>query len=184
MSISSILKNYEVLQSALDEIKSGNDEYAAKGSGLLLSMEKFDTFFGLKLSYLIFSAAEQLSINLQAKDATVQEALHGADLLYSHLNSLRTEEKFNMFYDQVLQESATFTDEPTLPRTRKPPRRIDDGASPHVYRSPRDMHRHAYFEAIELAANEVKRRFDQADFAIIFYYRQPMVLSLQCYLMI
>ncbi len=40
------IKNYEILPSALDEIQSGNDEYeyAAKGSGLLSSMEKFDTF--------------------------------------------------------------------------------------------------------------------------------------------
>ena len=55
MSISSILKNYEVLQSALDEIKSGNDEYAAKGSGLLLSMEKFDFLLTCKQRMQLFS---------------------------------------------------------------------------------------------------------------------------------
>lgn len=39
---------------------------------------KTDTFFGLKLSCLLFSASEQLSINLQAKNITVQEAVRKA----------------------------------------------------------------------------------------------------------
>ena len=38
-------------------------------------MDNFDIFFGLKLAYLIFSAAEQVSIDIQAKDITVQEAV-------------------------------------------------------------------------------------------------------------
>ena len=37
--------------------------------GLLLKMVSFDTYFGLKLAYLIFAAGEQLSINLQAKSS-------------------------------------------------------------------------------------------------------------------
>ena len=37
-------------------------------------MDNFQTFWGLKLSYVIFSAAEQLSVSLQGKDTSVQEA--------------------------------------------------------------------------------------------------------------
>ena len=73
-SINSILLNYKVLLTALEEIREGHDEYAAKGNGLLNQMESFDTFFGLKLSHLVFAAAEQFSTNLQAKDITMQEA--------------------------------------------------------------------------------------------------------------
>ena len=47
--------------------------------------------FGLKLAYLIFSAAEQLSINIQRQDITVQEAVRGARLLTTYLRSLRNE---------------------------------------------------------------------------------------------
>ena len=54
-SIGSILRNYSILQDALDEIKLGHDEYAAKGNGMAIRMENFDTFFGLKLSYLYCS---------------------------------------------------------------------------------------------------------------------------------
>ena len=69
--------------SSLDIIQQGHDEYAAKGKGLLTHMESFDTFFSLKLAYLIFAAAEQLSINLQynsyqgnQRSQTTEASLH------------------------------------------------------------------------------------------------------------
>ena len=74
----------------LEEVQKGHDDYAAKASGLLSKMERFDTFFSLNFGYLIFSVAEQLSINLQSKDITIQEATKGATLLSSYLKSLRT----------------------------------------------------------------------------------------------
>ena len=77
------------------------DEYAAKASGLHARIELFDTYFGLKLSYLVFSAAEQFSVNLQAKNITIQEATRGAVLLASHLKSLRTEAQFNQFMNKL-----------------------------------------------------------------------------------
>ena len=63
----------------------------------------------LKLSYLLFSVSEQLSINLQAKNITVQEAVRGANLLVSHLQSLRTDAKYNAFYEKVIR---SLTSEP------------------------------------------------------------------------
>ena len=45
--------------------------------------------------HFIFSAAEQFSVNLQAKDCAVQEAIHGAELLVCHLKSNRTESKID-----------------------------------------------------------------------------------------
>ena len=87
----------------------------------------FDTFFGLKLAHFIFSAAEQFSVNLQAKDITIQEAIHGAELLVCHLKAQRTESKFNQFYDQIVELSSNLTEPPKLPRYRKIPRRYDRG---------------------------------------------------------
>lgn len=49
-SIDSIVKNYQILQTVLEEIQLGRDEYAAKASGLLVYMEKFDT---LKLAHFL-----------------------------------------------------------------------------------------------------------------------------------
>jgi hypothetical protein len=166
-AIYSILLNYEVLQRALDDIQTGNDEYASKASGLLSKMENFDTFFSLKLAYLIYSAAEKFSTNLQAVSITVQEASCGAQLLSQYLKSLRTEEKFEVFYDHVLKESSSLTEEPILPRPRKLPKRFNDGGSAHQYPGAKDKYRHAYFEALELGAGEVDKRFNQQDFLLI-----------------
>ena len=166
-AINSILKNYQNIMSSLNIIQQGHDEYAAKGKGLLTQMESFDTFFSLKLAYLIFAAAEQFSINLQAKDTTVTEGIKGANLLKLHYTSMRTDESFSTFYQGVLKESEGLTDEPVLPRYRRVPRRLDDGASPHRYTSPEDRYRHAYLEALEQACGELENRFDQSDVTII-----------------
>jgi len=42
----------------------GHDDYAAKASGMASKVNNFDIFFGLKLAHLIFSAAEQVSVNI------------------------------------------------------------------------------------------------------------------------
>ena len=100
--IKGVLKNYSALISYLQCVEEGRDEYAAKARGLLIQMESFELYFSLKLSYAFFAAVEQLSINLQAKDTTVGEELKGARLLRSHLSTLRSDDKFSVFYDDVL----------------------------------------------------------------------------------
>jgi len=166
-SIESVLHNYELLKEALHEIQEGHDDYAAKAHGILTRMESFDIYFGFNLALLVFSSAEQFSTNLQAKNITIQEATSGATLLISHLKSLRTESKFNTWYEEVLEKSSSLTEGPKLPRNRKMPRRLDEGTSPHCYLVPKDRYRHFYFEVMELAAGEIEKRFDQSDLYLI-----------------
>ena len=47
-----------------------------------------------------------MSINIQAKDITVQEAVHGAQFFKIHL---RNEAKFDSFYSEVIRDSANLT---------------------------------------------------------------------------
>ncbi len=166
-AIDSILKNYQALMLTLEDVQQGHDEYAAKGKGLLMQMESFDTFFSLKLAYMVFSAAEQFSTNLQAKDTTVAEGTRGARLLRSHFTSLRSEAAFTAFYQHILKSSRGLTDEPVLPRYRKAPRRFDEGAQQHRYTSPEDRYRQAYFEVLDHAGGEIEKRFDQSDLRIL-----------------
>ena len=141
---------------------------AAKTSRMASKMDNFDTLFDLNLAYVIFSAAEQVLINIQAKDITVQEAVCGAQLLKIHLSSMRNEAKFDSFYSEVIHDSINLTAEPTLTHQRKRPRRFDDGASPHRYETPEDRHRHMYFEVTELTSGEVEKRFIQKDLSIVY----------------
>ena len=129
-------------------------------------MESFSIFFSLKLAYLVYTPAEQFSINLQARDTIACEALRGARLLSSHYSSLRNEAAFTSFYKTVLELSSSLTDGPVLPRYQKAPKRFE-GAQPHRFSSPEEMYRVTYFEALDYACGEVQRRFDQSDLATV-----------------
>ena len=165
-AIDSILKNYETLMSTLDIVQSGHDEYAAKAKGLLIQMESFTAFFSLKLAYLVYTPAEQFSLNLQARDTIACEALRGACLLSSHYSLFRNEAAFTSFYANVLKLSSGLTNEPVLPRYRKVPKRLE-GAQPHQFSSAEEMYRVTYFEALDYANGEVKRQFEQSDLATV-----------------
>ena len=131
-----------------------------------MQMESFDTF-SLKLAYSRFSAAEQFSVNLQVKDTTTSEGIKGVNPLKRHYTLMHTDKSFSTFYQGILRESEGLTDEPVLPRYRRIPRRLDDGASPHRYTTSEERYRHAYFEALDQACGELENRFDQSDLTII-----------------
>ena len=82
-------------------------------------MEKFSTFFGLKLGHVVISVAEHLSCTLQGKDTTIQEAVEAAKLTESYLWILRSDEEYAIFYNEVVQASQDLTDEIILPRKQK-----------------------------------------------------------------
>lgn len=66
-AVDALLKNYPALLKTLQNIsETCYDDYGRKANGLNAPLEKFDTYFGLKLSHLIFSGTEQ-AIALQGK---------------------------------------------------------------------------------------------------------------------
>ena len=100
VAINAILKDYNVLLEVLEEIHMATpNEYETIASGLLHLLEKFNTLFGLKLSY---SAAEQLSLSLQKKNIAIQDALSAVEAAKEHFKHLRSDEEFNGFYEKTL----------------------------------------------------------------------------------
>ena len=85
-AIEAVLRNYPALLEALETISNeSHDDYGRRANGILAQLERFDTYFGLKLSHLVFSATEQTSIALQGKSTTIQEALTSASMATSYL---------------------------------------------------------------------------------------------------
>ena len=78
-AILSIIQNYKVLEDELDFLSQDTDtgEAASKASGLLINVEQFHTYFGLRLSYMVFVITEQLPTTLQRKDITAQLCSEG-----------------------------------------------------------------------------------------------------------
>ena len=166
-AINSIIENYQALKSTLEVVEQGHDDHAAKAEGLLIKMETFELFFSLKLAYRIFSAAEQLSINLQAKDTTVSEGITGAHLLKLHFTSMRSDASFARFYHETLTSSSDLTGEPVLSRRRKAPKHLDGGANPHHHACPEDKYRQQYFDVLDHVVREIDKRFHQNDIAFV-----------------
>ena len=94
-----VQRNYAVIVEAIQEIFDvSHDDSGRKATGLLSQLEKFDTFFGLKFAFLVFSGTEHTSINLQRKGTSVPEALFCAELAISYLRRLRSDRSFEHFY--------------------------------------------------------------------------------------
>ena len=161
-AISAVLSNYSNLLAALEQINAEtHDDYGRKAGGYLAQMDKFSTFFGLKLAHLIFSGTEQLSLTLQGKDTTIQEAVNATELAVKYLTRLRSDSTFVDFYSKTVEEAKELTSDPVLPRYRRPPHRIDDGEAPVLFSDPKSYFKQQYFEILDLLVNELKRRFQQ-----------------------
>ena len=150
------------MQNELEIVQQTKDEYGMKARGYLDAMDRFKTYFGLKLSFLIFSATEQLSTTLQGVNTCLQEAITASRLAISFLERQRSDKAFDSFYTLVLSESDDFTEEPVLPHQIRPPKRIDDGSSPHSFRDPKSLFKKDYFEALDITIEELKQQFDQS----------------------
>ena len=163
-----IIKNYAVICSELEQIsKDSCGELSRKASGLLALMEKFSTYYGLKLSFLVFSATEQLSKALQSSSITAHEAYMAVAVVKRFLQRQRIESSFDYFYRSVVEESKDLTMPPTLPRQIWIPVRIDDGAPNHHFSTPEEHFRKQYYDVHDLITHELERRYEQESFQIL-----------------
>ena len=83
-------------------------------------MDKFSTFFGVRLAFLVFSATEQASLTLQYKDNNAQEAAMATNAAKS-LTRRCSDSAFKTFYQSVVNEASNYTQHPQLPREREFP---------------------------------------------------------------
>ena len=100
-----ILDNYETLCTMMEESSHGSDDCSRRACGVLALMEKFQTYFGLKLSVLIFSLTEQLSVTLQGVTTNVDDCYFAVKVTIRGLKKLRTDEMFKTFFKSVKEEA-------------------------------------------------------------------------------
>ena len=140
VAIEAVLKDYAILMETVDEINlSTHDEYRMKAGGILASMQRFQTYFGLQLAYTLFDALESLSRSLQAKDLSIQEAVSAVNLAKGFYKHQRTEQAFNFCYDKAIHNAESLQiGRPVLPRYKRLPKRLDQEAKPHEFETPKD----------------------------------------------
>ena len=66
-----------------------------------------------------------------------------------------------------MNEASNYTQDPILPRQKRIPRRLDDGASNHVYSSSKEYYRQQYYQVLDVLTEEMTRRFDQPTFTLL-----------------
>ena len=168
-AIAAILKNYSLIQETLEEIsKESSGAASSKASGLLCLMEKFSTFFGLKLAYLTFVATEQLATTLQAKDVNAQVCMDAVKATKAFLQGQRNDAKFTSFFESVKEESTDLTNSPNLPRKRIMSKRLDQGSGQqHQFLQPSDYFRQQYFNIFNVMSQNLDDRFHQQSLDIL-----------------
>ena len=136
-ALDSILKNYETLIHTFGEINTtSHDDYGRRSGGVMTQLELFQTYFGFRLCHLVFAITEEVSLFLQSKNIMLQDAVGQVNVARRCLERHRTDEAYNLFYENCLNDSNLLTNPPCLPRARRPPRRIDSDSEPHVFETP------------------------------------------------
>ncbi|KAJ8336790.1 hypothetical protein SKAU_G00380100 [Synaphobranchus kaupii] len=144
-----------------------HDEIGRRAGGILAVLEKFSTFYGLRLSLLVFSPIEQLSRTLQTVNITLQDAQRAVKVTRGYIQRQRSDNEFENFYKSVTEAAVDLTEAPVLPRQARRPRRLDEGeAEQHSFQSPTDFYKRQYFEVLDLLDSELGSRFEQRDIEV------------------
>jgi len=157
--------NYTSLVEFLEEIaEAERTDVGATASGFLKSIQTFDMFFALKLLCKIFSLVDTTNTALQSTQLHYQIAAQLILTLSDTVTALRDPVAFDKFWDETVQEATNLAvEEPMLPRIRRIPRRLDDGAAHHVFRSSKDVFRQRYNEVVDCICEALRDRFGGVD---------------------
>ena len=152
----SVIKNYSVVIDTMEEVyRTTRDDYGLRANGVLTSLEKYEIYFGIKLSHLLFGPAEEVSKVLQAKNISLQESLASVHTVKCFYERQRTDDSFNSFFDKVVEEARSLKiGEPKLPRYRRQPQKFE-GSAPHQFDTPKTFFRQIFFESCDLLINEL-----------------------------
>ena len=101
-----------------------------------------------------------------ALEVPCEWAFRCTEVTQSYLSRLRCDKSFKEFYTSVAKEAEQHTEDPVLPRSKRPPRRIDEGDPPHQFQSAEDYYRSFYFEALDLVSEQMRTHFNQDSLAI------------------
>ena len=101
-----LITNYRTLEYTIPEASDGSDACSRRASGVAILMEKFQTFFGLKLSVLLYGITEQLSTTLQGREINVDDSFMTVKLCLQTLQRLRTDSEFGRFFKSVISQAS------------------------------------------------------------------------------
>lgn len=171
-----VIENYDELQElwdwSLDNVS--DTEMKARIRGISSHTREFAYCFGIHLAATLLAHTDNLSKTLQAAQLSAMEAQNIARLTVLTLQSIRTDEHFDLFYAKVQKFAKDHgVSQPSLPRKRNASQKTMDSfcvsnskskSAPYHPETPQDDYRRKYYEALDLIIACVKNRFDQEDY--------------------
>ena len=137
-------------------------EMKARIQGMSAQMKKIEFFFGVWLGLLILRHTNNLSRTEQKGDTSAAEGQEVVSLTLTTLKSICSDASFDLFWQRVCASAEEVdVDKPILPRRRKLPHRLDDGAAPTIHATVEEHYHVKCFEAVDLITSCVSNRFDQ-----------------------
>ena len=106
-SLKSVLDNYMVLQHLWEEaeIASKESDITARLIGVGSQMNSFDFYFGVYLGEMILHHTDDLSKTLQKRELSAAEGQLVSSLVKETLQSMRSEERFDLFWEVLNKKS-------------------------------------------------------------------------------
>ena len=177
--LAKVIELYDCLFTLFDEcIQEGKLSVDIKSRiiGCIAQMKKFDFYFGITLGKTLYGLSDNLSKALQIKSMSALNSQKMAELTISTVESMRSSEEFQMFYETTLKKAKhhDYISEPQLPRKRKKPNYstiehnigFEDHDDPYYPSSAVERYRQMYYEIIDLFLVAIKERFRHPTYEI------------------
>lgn len=159
-SLRSVSANYSELTRFLFTLSSEEkNDTGAKASGYAKTLQKFDTYFLLRLMLLVFERLESVNSALQKKSLQFTRAQHLVKAVEESIGQLRDD--FSSFWADVSDEAREM--DIGAPRVSKrpvqAPRRYDEGSRAHDFNSPEALYRQRFYLVIDTVHASLRTRF-------------------------
>lgn len=164
-AVSSVMENFEVIICALEELSDEPGKIGGEASALLKSCATFEFFFYISLLNEIFHITSTLSNYLQGVKISVGSAVKLAGSCCMVLQARRNDDYFNQLWLKAYDLATTLNlEQPTLPRKKRVPLRIDDGLSSGDHHATvQSLYRMNYYEALDTIVTQLANRFSEND---------------------
>lgn len=163
-ALCSIVENFTILLDVWDESMDyvKDTEMKSRIRGIASYMMNFNFLYGALLGECLLRHSDNLSRALQSDTISAAKGQSIAAMTVKTLESIRNDEACSLFWQKVTSKGKELkVNEPTLPRVRRIPKRLDEGGDPHSAKTAEDHYRQMYFEALDLLINCIQKRFNQ-----------------------
>jgi hypothetical protein len=179
-AIISVIKQYDAVLQCLTTMSSdkNNSEVASKARGLLNCFSQASTLLSLKLVYMVVAPLEELSKAMQSTKASLSGILQCVDVVKKKLMKYRSEECFEVLFNEVTSIAKDLGLEPLqLPRRRVPPARFTGPSAAYTPVTATAHYRSIFYNFLDGVMQQLSDRFNPDSDLGIYLRLERMLLD-------